>query len=392
MKGLASAFLDLFNKTPKLDKSKGVYRNGVDNNYPELVESLITNSVTALRCKNLMASYISAKGFGREENKTIVHPGKGTTLLKFLQEVADSIAEQNGVFIQVNYNAAHDIIDMDVLPYTDCRLGKKDDDNYSGKIGVCSDWNDRKIFKKARKVDVFNPNPDVIDAQAEEAGGFDKYNGQILYFKNAKYTYPLSLIHPCLEDCDSEKRASLYKNSSLRKGFFGKTMVVTKPLIDPVLDRDDTEYQEQKESRSEFRKTIQQFVGAENSDGVMHVEMEFTSDKLEDEIMFKNIESNIDDNLFAHTENSVADNIRMCFNNVPSPLIHSNDGAMFGSSGEAIKAMKEFYQDQTNDERMNAEQIVNRLMSRFKEPMKDLKIEKLIKQENADNETGNSEA
>lgn len=388
MRNVSSAFIRLFNKLAKFDKSLGIHFNGVDNNYPEFVESVISNSVTAQRCAKLMASYISGKGFGPEENKSIVNKKKETTLLQFAQEIADSLSEQNGVFIHVNYNGAFEIEDMDVIPFGDCRIGKKDDNKYAGKILVCEDWSVSKSAKKAKVVDVFNPLPSVIEEQINTAGSIKKYNGQIFYFKFGKYTYPLAPLHPALKDGESESQVSIYKNTSLKKGFFGKTLVVTKPLVDGTIkDSDPDEYRNQLTERETFRKTIKEFIGAENSDGVMHMEMEFTSDKLEDEIFFKNIDSNINDKLFAHTENSVSDNIRMCFNNVPSALIKSQDGKLFGSSGEAIREMKIFYQDQTNDERMILEEIVGKLMSKFHKKKENLKIIPLI---DVDRQNGNS--
>jgi len=138
------------------------------------------------------------------------------------------------------------------------------------------------------------------------------------------------------------------------------------------------DYGQQLTQREEFRENLQQFIGAENADGIMHFEMEFETDKLEESILFKNIESNIDDKLFEFTERSVSDNIRMCFKNVPTILIKSQDGNSFGNGGSTIKAAKEFYQEQTEPERMNAQSIVNKLMCKFKTPLTDLKIIPLI--------------
>ncbi len=380
MKNLSSAFLSLFGiDKAKFDKSLKIHKNGVDNNYPELVESLIANSVTASLAANLMATYVSGKGFGETDNKIIVNSKKGTTLLQFAQDIAESITDHKGVFIHVNYDANYDHKDFDVLPFPDCRVGKKDDDSYSGKILVCDDWSDQKKAKKAREVDVYNPEKSVLKSQIKKAHSIEKYNGQIFFFKYGKRTYPHSRIHPCIEDTESEKRAAVYKNVSIRKGFFGKTLVITKPLVDGDLkDTDPDEFHAQISERDKFRDTIQKFIGAENVDGVMHMEMEFSGDKLEEEIMFKNIESNIDDKLFDFTEKSVSDNIRMCFNNVPATLIKSSDGSLFGASGESIKAMKVFYQDQTFDERSKVQEIVNLLMKKFQNPKENLKLIPLI--------------
>lgn len=389
MSRIGSAFIEIFQKLAKVDKKLGIHNNGVDNLYPEVVESRIVNSVTALRCKETKATFIAGKGFGEDQNKLIVNKKKGTTLLQLTQDIADSIAEQNGVFIQMNYNLAHEITSLEVLPFTDCRISKTDDDKHSPKVLVCSDWSDSKAAKKARKVDIYNPEPKVIDAQIAKAGSIHKYNGQVFYFKFGKYTYPISPIHPCLEDADSEKQSAVYKNISLRKGFFGKTLVVTKPMVDPLLDK-ETEIEEirkQEGERTAFRETIQKFIGAENADGVLHLELGQESDELEKEILFKNIDANINDKLFAHTETSVSNNICMAYG-VPPLLIRANDGSLFSTSGEAITQMKIFYQDQTNDERMMIEQIINKLMAKFTDPVEGLKIIPLISQpqttENAD--------
>jgi len=376
MAGIRSTFIQIFNKLARYDKSNKIYLNGVDNSYPDFVESIISESVTASRCAKLMSDYISGKGFGDDANKIIVNKDKELSLLRFTQDISESISEHNGFYIHVNYNGEFDIKSMDVIPFPDCRVGKKDGNDYSGKIVVCKDWGDSLQVKKAIEIDVYNSDKKVIEKQIEAAKGIGKYNGQILYFKFGKYTYPLSPIHPCIKDAESETQASVYKNVSLRKGFFGKTLVVTKPLVSA--SETDENYKEQQTQRENFKKTLKEFIGAENADGVLHMEMEFDAEKIEDVLFFKNIESNIDDKLFAHTENSVSDNIRMCFNNVPAALIRSQDGKLFGSSGEAINAMKEFYQEQTNDERMMVEEIVNKLMKSFTEKRENLKLIPLI--------------
>ncbi|PHQ27701.1 phage portal family protein [Leeuwenhoekiella nanhaiensis] len=382
---LKSAFIEIIKRVAKFDKAYGIHNNGVDNNYPELVESRIANSVTALACKDTKASFLSGKGFGDDLNKLIVNKKKGTTLLQFTQDIADSIAEHNGVYIHANYNSLYEISTLQVLPFPDCRLSKEDDDKNVGKVLVCSDWKDSKLAKKARKVDFFNPKKKVVTSQVNTAGGIKKYNGQIFYWKAGKYIYPLSPIHPCLDDADSEKQAGVFKNTSLRKGFFGKTLFVTKPMVDPHLDKETQakEIQEQKSEREAFRKTVKQFVGAENVDGVMHIELELESDKLEDEIFIKNIDANINDKLFAHTENSVSNNICISYR-IPPMLIRPTDKSLFSSSGEAIREMKTFYQEQTSDERMMVEEIVRKLMALHADkPEAELKLIPLIAQTNA---------
>lgn len=349
-------------KAPEFNKSLKIYPNGVDNLYPNLVEYNTLNSVTANRCAKLLASYIVGKGV--LDNKQFVHKNKKITILKFLRDLGDSFAKHAGVFIHVGYNANGEKDSFEVLPFADCRLGKADDNKYSGKILLCDDWADLKKAKKASEFNVYNSKKEIVLKQIENSGGgINKYKGQIYYFKFDNYMYPYSPLHPCLGDAESEINASKYKKTSLKSGFFGKTIVVTPPLVEvEKKTTDEALYNSQVSQRDEVRGELKKFIGAENADGVLHLEVEADEEGLDKVLMFKNINSNIDDKLFAHTENSVRNNIRMCYNNIPPQLIHSTDGALFGQSGEAINAMKLFYQDQTTVERMAAEQIIQELI------------------------------
>lgn len=385
MKGLAATFIELFQKKAPLDKRLDIHENGIGNNYPELVESRIENSVTALRCKNLMASYIAGRGFGDDNNKVIVHPDKGTTLLDFTQQIADSIATHYGVFVHANYNGNYEIKSLDVLPFGDCKIGRKDDDGYTGKIHICSDWSDSKLSKNAIKIDAYNPDKKVIQAQVSAAKGINKYNGQIYYFHFGKYTYPIAPLHPCLDDAESEQKSSKYKNTILTKGFFGKDICVTKPLINVNLTEDDDDYKIGVEKREAFKETLKKFIGADNADGILHLEMDFEGDDIEKEMIFKTIESNINDKLFSYTESSVANNIRMCFNNVPPILINAKE-SMFGPNGSALIEAKKFYQDETERERLILQEIVIRLMCKMVKPVENLEIVPLLTEVSVEND------
>ena len=372
MIGLATAFIELF-KPAKYNKRLGIFENGDENNYPELVESRILESVTAKRCVETMATYLAGRGFGDDLNNIIVNEKKEITLLKFLQDVAESIAEQNGFYIHVNYDANLDHSSFEVIPFTHCRIGKKDDDKYSGKIHVCTDWSDDKLAQNAKKIDVYNTKKNVLQAQIDNAGGIKKYNGQILYFRFGKYIYPYSKLHPVRFDADSEKNASIYKSSGLQNGFSGKTVVITKPLVDPLLSENEADYIKQDGAREKFRKVLRNFLGPRNNDGVIHIEMEFDSDDIDKEIVFKNVDTNLNDELFKHTEDTSSENICIAFGINPN-LIRPTNSGLFSQSGEAFRQMKIDYQEDTTDLRLVLEQIINKLMGRFSTPMEGLKI------------------
>jgi len=119
---------------------------------------------------------------------------------------------------------------------------------------------------------VYNPNPTIIALQVDAAGSWEACRGQILFVnQDSKLIYPLSRIDSVANDCDSEAQAAIYKNRLLRKGFFGNTLVVTRPLVDENTTQKYTdeartvlskEWQTAESERDEFQKSIKDSLGA----------------------------------------------------------------------------------------------------------------------------------
>lgn len=390
--GLKANLINVLKRLTPFDKKIGIIRNGEDNAYPERIERYINNSVTAKTAANIMATYLAGNGFGDITDELIVNPKLGTTLQRFTQKLAKNISRQRGVFIHINYNANYKFSSFDIVPYVHCRIGKKDDNRYNGKIGVHTKWSEDRIkTEEVDFIDVFNPKKSVINEQVKKAGGWEKYKGQILYINlDDEYDYALSTIDAVTFDCDSESQSSIFKNKSLRKGFFGKTMVITKPLAGNLEDYGDTDegrvlYAQAQSERKAFKETIDSFVGAENTGGALHIEMENESDDITTAIKFENITSDIDDKIFEYTESSVFKNILMAFNNIPTGLVRS-DNALFGNSGESLQKMKETYQENTSMERKVLEQTIKMLMKNFIKPL-DVKLIPLITKTTSDGTT-----
>lgn len=357
---------DVSKKETTLDKNLNVYKNGSDNAYPELMDRYINNSVTAKTASNLMKQSLLQKGLGVHD-KVIVNKNKKTTLYNFADDVANSKVRQRGCFIWIGWDANYKISDVEVLPFQNCRIGKKDDEDYSAKILYSKNWNESKqddliVF------DVYNSKNNVIASQVEKAGGWGKYKGQVLYVNDdSDYIYPLSRIDAVQYDCDNEQQASIYKNTLLRKGFFGKELIVTRPLTDKDIEKTidvngeiaaNPEYYAQESEKKAFKKTIEDFVGAENAGGAMHIEIDFDHEKLEDAILFKNIESKLDDKLFEYTERSVRKNILIAFNNLPNGLVEQSEG-IFSNSGEAIIQMQKQFDENCEVERSQFIDLLN---------------------------------
>lgn len=364
-----ATLVEVVKRLVSFDTKLGVYTNGDDNNYPERMERIINNSVTAKQCASLMRKYIIGKGFDGY-NDIIVDPEKETTLYQLLGDIASNYAYQKGFALHAagwDFSEKEPLINrLCVIPFKSCRIGERDDTQWSGKVAVYDEWSDENAVKEAikknkiQKIDAWNYINNVIADQVKKQGGFDKYKGQLFITHPDQYVYPLAHIDgSATNDADSEFRASTFKNISLRKGFFGKMMVITPPLLGDfagvaesnINDKDKADYYLQKSEREKFKETLQSFIGAQNGDGVMHVEAELQGDDIAKQIKFEKVETNIDDKLFAHTEETASKNIRKAFQNVPSILIESSDNSIFGDSGALLKQAKLYYQEQLEDER-----------------------------------------
>lgn len=338
----------------KYNKVDGIFNWGADNAYPSLVKSLTNSSVTAKQCVDLNAKYIYGKGFDfAKENAPIINK-KGLNINQLYRIVGREFSEQNNIFLHVNYNALFEIISVDLISSEQVRIGSTDSTGYNGKYIVYDNWDKskgKKIEKKDFKViDRFNPNQEVIEKQVEAAGGWSKYKGQILHINSDfSSTYSLSDVDSVIYDADSEYQASLFKNSGLRKGFFGAKLFVTKPF--------ESDYE-----RKDFENTINDLKGSENSSGVLLLEANLQSDNLAEHILIQNIDSNIDDKKFESTEISTARNIRKAYG-VPSILIDNSDNSIFGNSGELLKQAKVMHWENKDEERSI---IIDALKSIFK--------------------------
>lgn len=357
--------LDIIKRAVKWDKKLEIYQNGEDNQYPERIDRVINNSVTAKMASEMMVQYLIGKGFGEADNFQVNDSQK---LIDFAIDVADSIVRQRGVAIHFDYNLNFEPINPKVLDFTKIRLGQKDSIEYNGKIVFKNDWLNQK--EKAISFDVFNKNTKIVQSQIERSGSIEKYKGQVLYINlDSRYYYPLSRVDAVLNDCDSESQAAIYKNMILRKGFFGKTIIMTPPLVsndEPEMIVNDQgqfirnhAFAKREAEADHVKKTLESFIGADGSGGALVVESPDFINGIDTIFKIQTIDSKLDDKMFEYTESSVSKNILMAFNNLPVALVKSPDAAMFGNSGESLKEAKKMYWENTSKERNKLETIIN---------------------------------
>ena len=324
-----------------VDKQKGIYNNGIDNAYPQRVERIINNSVTAKAACDKAKSFIVGEGFANEalNNYVIYEDLQGSvTLYDLLTKIAHSISRQKAAAINVQYNGNLEVSALKHVPYRNCRIGKKDSNGYSGLIHVYSNWEKRQgdEFKplNATKINVFNPKKEVVQEQFK-----NNYLGQMaMLLLDDEFVYPLAQIDPALEDADTEAQIKSWKNKELRGGFFGKMIIHYAKFADEA-------------SKADFIDTFKKFQGGDHEKSFLMIESELDSNgKIEgnEAVKLEPIPMNFDADVFEGIEKSCASNIRKAMN-IPSILTEQQEGSFFGSSGEAMKAAFEIYNAETRN-------------------------------------------
>ena len=345
--------------------------NGEKNDYPTMIELLVGGSATARACAGVIADFIYGRGFALEamaradakqrrerfRKDTLYINDKMETPNDLLKKVARSISYHKGAFLHVNYNQLYQKTSVQVLPYLYCRLGAKDSKNYRGKVLIYNNWDSlqdkKEIDKQVTAIDMYDPRPEVIQAQVERVGGWENYKGQV-YFLNLDRndSYPLAWADVVLLDCESEMLSAKYTRNGFKKGFFGTYAFVTSPM-----GSDD--------EREEFRDNLRRSIGVEAEQSVFHFELEVRGDKLEEQVLVKPIESNVKADLFEYADKKTANNIRKTYGNIPPVLIDYVEGKLGNTSGESLKEARIFMQEQMQEERQDVQELFEELFDNF---------------------------
>lgn len=358
-------FIEIYNRIIPTRKVEGfdIHLNDIDNLYPDRLEAIEENSVTALSCSNKLGNFIFGKGFEKNfDNLINTRKGKTITLNRCLLDVANSLKTHKGVYIHLNYDIEGKPNYFDVLEYKKCRTVKEDSLGNEGVI-VYKDWTKSGSFKflnekNNNKLRWFYPyNPNNIAAQrikdspkATDINTLVKgYRGQVLYFSldgNNKIYAKGWLNAQGMNDADSEFRMSLYHNNNIRMGFIDKTIFITNGL-DP-------------ESEEDLKKGIKEWFGAENAGGSYMMNAPHQIDNIDNILKVQTVQSSYDPKKFKEVLSDIKDNIRRCYLMIPKILV-DEEGGIFGTSGEALVQAMQSYSNDTAFIRYEIEDLFNKI-------------------------------
>ena len=340
-----------------LDIPAGIVRYDSDNAYPQRMRLLKAASATASQCIDIRAKYISGQGFEEQNFYASIINSKRWTWDKLLKALAKDYALQYGFAIHFNYNALLEISEINYLPFENVRLGIPDDTGYYSKVKVHSDWARRNKIKRPvfdentiKTIDVFNPDKEIVAAQILKAGGIEKYKGQVFYYNSESEDYPLSILDSIIPDCETDAEIPHYKNRQVTNSFLVQYVWLNKFRFEKPNQKDD------------YVENIKRFQGSRNAGKILMLDLENEEEKPE----LMKVESNVNDKLFAHSEDSTIIRIVRRIGIPPILAGISATGAL-GDKNDREGA-KIIYSEQTEDERILMEAVFAMIFDHWHRP------------------------
>ncbi|MVM34229.1 hypothetical protein GO755_29635 [Spirosoma sp. HMF4905] len=235
---------------------RGLLAFGEGNLFPQQLLDVTSDSVTARACLGARAQFIQGNGFKDVlTSKLIVHRS-GLTLDKVLNNQANTISYFETIVLHIGYNGLGRIASIKPIPFEFIRLCEPDEMGIISEAAICpyldGGYNQSKknLFTK---LPLFNPDPEVVQAQIIAAGGIEQYQGQILYEPfwapgDGYYHNPSYL--PAIRAIEAEGQLDLFNWNTIVNGFnvSGILSIVSDPAqmvpeYDPYLDPKSIEYQ-----------------------------------------------------------------------------------------------------------------------------------------------------
>lgn len=361
----------------------GIISYGHNNLYPQDIRSIVSCSESASTCLNRYIQFIQGNGFKDDDFSAITINKRGDTTDDLLQLVAEDLANWGGYAIHVNYNLLGDIVELNHVPYENCRLQEEDDLGYSAKIAVFPDWTCRK--KRGNKtlrllkesidyIDRFNPTNNVVLAQIEAAGSIELYKGQILWVSSAgNQEYPKAIYDSVVTQMSTEEGLGNIAYRNVRNNFTPTTVLYVKKGLDIVNEDNNQDSSDSSSDLGSIAQAIGQAQGDLQSNKIVLLRGEYD----EDVPVALNIQGANYDKDFTVTSDTACEKIYASFG---QEVWHRLRKGSIGFSSDIMRDAYDVYSSITGIERRMIERSFDRIFKHWHQqlPTTDFTIKPLI--------------
>lgn len=349
--------------------SLGIQTYGEDNLYPQVLNNIIAASSTGSGCVERLANFIEGNGLRNLDLSELVINRKGDTMDDLHTLICSDMAKYNGFAIHVNYNIFGQIVELQYVPFENCRLVEEDDNGYVSHIVLHPDWTGAKTRNgKLLRVDkrncdyinVFNPNREVVLAQIEAVGGIEYYNGQLLWVSMAgKNTYPVGKGDSVATEMSTDEGLSNVKYRNVRNNFLPAAMIITKrgSNLENYSDRPSMQ-------GDDFSDTLVHLQGDTNAGKLMEITLENDEEKPE----VVNLNAQNYDKEFTVTDSSVIERIYSAFGQEAWYCIRIGK---VGFSGDILEDAFEYYNSIVSKQQRLIERTFRAIFNHWHTPVAD---------------------
>lgn len=325
----------------------GIQSYGDTNDFPQTVSEIVQASKTGNACLSIYNDFVYGHGFKDPGIYRLRVNKEGEKLDKILRMVCKDFTVWHGFAIHVNYNMNFRVSSIHHIPFESLRLEKADDDGFIGRAAYHPDWGHRdKTRSRWSPSDIewfhlFNPDPEAILNQVEEAGGWDGYKGQILYFSGdseGSPSYPIPVFIAEMTDMRTEEALANVAGRNACSNFLSAGILV------------DIKDETQDESQvNETQEELNKFQGDENTSQLWYIQC-----KSKDEVpQFIRFSGENYDKAFEVTQRVIPENIGQAFKQ--PPILRAVDvGANFGA--DLMTNAYRYYNSVTVRERQQLEE------------------------------------
>lgn len=348
-----------------------IYGFGYDNLYPQNSILLADNSPSLEACLKIFRKFIFGHGMEGVFWKMPVNVF-GLKTDQFLRRLIDSYSVHKGFAVNVIYNGVGEVIGLIPLKFENIRLGKADDRGIIKKVAYYKDWKGRIQSRDMVWYDVYNPDLSIIYEQAARSGGFQNWNGQVLYYgENGDLEYPKNSFHSNIENAATDNLVKNGKNANVSTNFMGSHVMQLPFTFDEIADQINSASNSERKVDSQdvekqFKEKITKFQSADNTGKIMLLENGFKDkDGNMVEIKIQKFDLQNYDKINEHTEKSIYDSLRR--NYLIPPILLQEVSA--GFSTEIFNDAYNYYNHITNYDRLIFEETFTELFSRWKDPL-----------------------
>lgn len=321
------------------------------NSYPQDVLKVVQGSATGSSCVDLYHKFIRGAGFLDARLKD-EKANRKETFSQLHGKISRDFAIFSGFAVHVAYNAMLEPVFYHHIPFEHCRWVVDQDKNATGDVAVHSDWT-KESGKRFNQADIiylrpFNPDPNQVYAEIEEAGGFENYKGQIFYFTEEPIGfYPTAHAHAALASMATEESTVTVLLRNAKFNFLPAGILTVKK-------RTQVNSEGQLIEDSSAFDNAQKFQGAKNALKMLVVEIEQDEEKPD----YQPFQVTSLEKEYQFTYNACKESIKE-FYRIPNELISRKTGAMF-STDAMIQAFN-VYNSDTESERSTLQEAYAQL-------------------------------